>query len=119
MSNVLLRLLNVKKRYAQKEALKGITLDIFQGEILGLLGVNGAGKTTLSSIIATLHPATEGDIEYQGESIYKNIPAYRFQLGFCPQHPNLNPMLTLEENLRFSGRYYAMTEAQITERMNQ
>lgn len=117
MSSILLRIKNIKKRYATKEALKGVSFDIYQGEILGLLGVNGAGKSTLSSIIATLHPPTEGDIEYNGKSIYKDIASYRFQLGFCPQKPNLNPLLTLEDNLRFAGRYYGMTEAQIDERM--
>jgi len=117
MSNVLLRIKGVKKRYATKEALKGVTFDIYEGEIFGLLGVNGAGKSTLSSIIATLHPATEGDIEYQGKSIYNDVAAYRFQLGFCPQKPNLNENLTLEDNLRFAGRFYGMSEALINERM--
>ena len=54
MNNILLKIKNIKKRYGTKEALKGVSLDIYKGEILGLLGVNGAGKTTLSSIIATL-----------------------------------------------------------------
>jgi ABC-2 type transport system ATP-binding protein len=90
---------------------------VYRGEILGLLGVNGAGKTTLSSIIASLNPPTEGDIEFDGASIYKNLTRYRTQLGFCPQRPNLNSMLTLEQNLRLSGSYYGMTEAQIDERL--
>src|SRR5581483_3026481 len=116
MDSVLLTIKNVKKRYGAKEALKGVSLDIYQGEIFGLLGVNGAGKTTLSSIIATLHPATEGDVEFEGQSIYANLAQYRRKLGFCPQRPNLNPMLTLEQNLRFSGQYYQLTADQINER---
>ena len=116
MNSVLLTIKNVKKRYGAKEALKGVSLDIYQGEIFGLLGVNGAGKTTLSSIIATLHPATEGDVEFEGQSIYANLAQYRRKLGFCPQRPNLNPMLTLEQNLRFSGQYYQLTADQINER---
>jgi ABC-2 type transport system ATP-binding protein len=80
--------------------------------------VNGAGKTTLSSIIATLHPPTEGDIECEGVSIYDDIATYRYKIGFCPQKPNLDPALTLEQNLRFSGSYYGMTDAAITERLN-
>jgi len=117
MSNVLLRIKNIKKRYATKEALRGVSLEIFQGEILGLLGPNGAGKTTLSSIIATLHPPTEGDVEFQGKSIYADITAYRLQLGFCAQKPNLNGELSLENNLVFAGRYYGMSEQQIKERI--
>ncbi|MBY0353249.1 ABC transporter ATP-binding protein [Candidatus Babeliales bacterium] len=119
MKKVLLRLKNVKKRYGTKQALKGVTLDIYEGEILGLLGVNGAGKTTLSSIIATSHPATEGDIEFEGTSIYNDIISYRFQLGFCPQKPNLNPSLTLEQNLRLSGSYYQLSKEQIDQRLNE
>jgi len=117
MSAVLLTVKNVKKRYGAKEALKGVSLDIYKGEILGLLGVNGAGKTTLSSIIATLHPPTEGDIECEGISIYADIAAYRYKIGFCPQTPNLDPALTLEENLRLSGCYYQMTDKEINSRL--
>src|SRR5260221_3610921 len=118
MNNILLRIKNIKKRYGAKEALKGISLDIYKGEILGLLGVNGAGKTTLSSIIATLHPPTEGDIECEGVSIYDDIATYRYKIGFCPQSPNLDPALTLEQNLRLCGTYYQMIEEQITQRLN-
>lgn len=118
MNSVLLTIKDVKKRYGTKEALKGVSLKIYKGEIFGLLGVNGAGKTTLSSIIATLHPATEGDIECEGKSIYKHLAEYRSMLGFCPQRPNLNLMLTLEQNLRLSGSYYELTEQQINDRFN-
>jgi ABC-2 type transport system ATP-binding protein len=117
MNEVLLKIKNIKKLYGQKQALKGVSFDVYKGEILGLLGVNGAGKTTLSSIIATLIPPSEGDIELEGESIYNNLNAYRFCLGFCPQRPNLNSMLTLEQNLRLSGSYYGMTNEQIDERL--
>ena len=118
MTDILLKIKGIKKKYGVKEALKGVSLDIFKGEIFGLLGVNGAGKTTLSSVIATLHPATEGDIEFEGRSIYKNLPHYRLNLGFCPQRPNLNPQLTLEQNLRLSGEYYQLSPAQINERFD-
>lgn len=114
---VLLKIKNIKKNYDGVPVLKGISLDIYKGEILSLLGVNGAGKTTLSSIIATLHPATEGDIEYNGESIYKDIPGFRFKLGYCPQHPNLNPLLTLEQNLIFAAKFYGVPENEIKSRI--
>ncbi len=117
MSTILLRIKNIRKNYGAKEALKNISFNIYEGEIFGLLGVNGAGKTTLSSIIATLHPPTEGDIEFQGQSIYQNITAYRFQLGFCPQQPNLNMDLSLRDNLIYAGRYYGMTDELINQRI--
>jgi ABC-2 type transport system ATP-binding protein len=117
MSEILLRLKNVKKSYSSKEALKGVSFDLYKGEIFSLLGVNGAGKTTLSSIIATLHPLSSGEIEFCGEDIYKNIASFRFQLGYCPQKPNLNNSLTLEDNLKFAGRFYGMSENAIQDRI--
>lgn len=121
MSHALLRIQNVTKRYINgkktNDALKGVSLDIHKGEIFGLLGVNGAGKTTLSSIIATLHPPTSGEVLFEERSIYKNLAAYRTQLGFCPQRPNLDDDLTLEENLRFAGRYYCLPEETISQRI--
>lgn len=117
----MLRIQNITKTYKvinkTIDALKGVSLDIYKGEILGLLGVNGAGKSTLSSIIATLHPATSGDIVYKNSSIYNDLPGFRMRLGYCPQKPNLNPYLTLEQNLLFAGRLYGMHDDQIIDRM--
>lgn len=100
-------------------ALKEVSLTINRGEVFGLLGVNGAGKTTLSSILATLHPATSGNIFFNGKSIYHDLNAYRQALGFCPQKQNLDSDLTVEENLIFAGRYLLMPEHEITHRVAQ
>lgn len=122
MTNVLLQIQNITKTYKVTnktiDALKGVSFDIYKGEILSLLGVNGAGKSTLSSIIATLHPATTGDIVYQNSSIYNDLPNFRMRLGYCPQKPNLNPNLTLEQNLLFAGRLYGMNDDQIVDRIS-
>jgi ABC-2 type transport system ATP-binding protein len=122
MADVLLSIQNITKTYTVTnktiDALKGVSLDIYKGEVLGLLGVNGAGKSTLSSIIATLHPATSGDIVYKNSSIYNDLPGFRMRLGYCPQKPNLNPNLTLEQNLLFAGRLYGMNDEQIAERIS-
>jgi ABC-2 type transport system ATP-binding protein len=101
------------------KALDSVSLDFYENEVLALLGVNGAGKSTLSSLIATLHPPTSGDILFEGASIYDNLVHYRSQLGFCPQKPNLDGALTLEQNLRFAGRYYRMTEDAISDRLHE
>ncbi len=108
---------NVSKIYPGPiHALCEVNLDIFPGEIISLLGVNGAGKTTLSSILATLHPATSGDVLYKGVSIYRDLIGYRKDLGYCPQHANLDTFLTVRENLIFAGRYFLMPESEILER---
>ncbi len=121
MADPLLRIHDVYKTYYDNKrpvrALDGVSLDIQQGIIFSLLGVNGAGKTTLSSILATLHKLTSGDVLYKGTSIYKNLIRYRYALGFCPQKANLDTYLTLEENLLFAGRYFLMSEHKIRERI--
>lgn len=121
--NDFLSIQNVTKVYQSKQepvhALKGVNLTINKGEVFGLLGVNGAGKTTLSSILATLHPPTDGDILFKGTSIYKDLWGYRLALGFCPQYANLDPYLNVEQNLVFAGRYFLLSKQEATERANE
>lgn len=119
MSTVLLDIKHIEKWYGKTRVLHNINLQIYQGEVLSLLGVNGAGKTTLSSIIASLHPPTSGSIEYNGTSIYEDITEYRRLIGYCPQRPNLHPYLTMEQNLRLAGRCFGMTEHQNDVRINE
>lgn len=123
MNRILLSLSDVKKTYpgyaGSIEALKGVSLDIYAGEIISLLGVNGAGKTTLSSIIATLIPASSGSIMVNGASIYDDITAYRRMMGFCPQKPNFDKKLTVAENLYFGARYYGLSDKQAHERTSE
>ena len=117
-SKILLSIENVTKTYATGlQALKGVTVQIKQGEVFGLLGANGAGKTTLSGIIAGLHPASSGDLKIATGSIYQDIINYRQSIGFCPQKPNVDLMLTMEQNLQFAGRYFGLSEAKISERI--
>ena len=121
MSYPLVRCCDIVKKYGSKksapEVLKGISLDVHAGEIVGLLGPNGAGKTTLSEIIASLHPLTRGDVLFKGVSIYKDIAAYRSVIGFCPQSSYPDASLTIEQHLTYAGRYYGMDAAQICVRV--
>lgn len=123
MSSDLIQINNLTKIYKTNHhvvhALQGVSLSIKEGEVFGLLGVNGAGKTTLSSILATLHPPTSGDVLFKGASIYDDLFAYRKSLGFCPQYQNLDSYLTVEENLIFAGRYFLVPEEKIVERVKQ
>jgi len=119
MQPTILSIKNVSKVYGSLYALDNVSLEIKQGEIFGLLGPNGAGKTTLSSILATLHPPTTGDVLFNGISIYKNLMTYRKALGFCPQKQNLDNELSVRENLVFAGRYFLMPEQEIQEHVNE
>ena len=120
---ILLNIRNLSKIYINQKnpiaALDNVSLDIYQGEIISLLGANGAGKTTLSSIIATLHPPSSGDIIWNDYSIYKQLMEYRNAVGFCPQKPNLDKILTVEQNLFFAGRYLLMPLELIKRRVSE
>lgn len=111
----LIEIKNVTKKFNNAIALNNVSLDIYEGEILALLGANGAGKTTLSSIIASLHPPTSGSVLYHDKSIFDDLINYRKVLGFCPQKPNFPSKRTVREQLLFAGRYYLL-EKNIIER---
>ncbi len=119
MNQPLLEISNIRKLYNKTPALRGVSFTLYPGEVFCLLGVNGAGKSTLSEILATLHPPTSGDILYHGTSIYENVPQYRCDIGYCPQKPNLNALLTLQENLYFAGKYYGMNNEDIQSRIHE
>lgn len=121
-SEILLEVRNISKTYLNpkggevKQALHRASFDLYRGEVFGLLGVNGAGKTTLSSILATMHPPTSGDILWREQSIYKQLLEYRKIIGMCPQKPNIEKRLNIEENLLFAGRCYGLNQQQAIER---
>lgn len=119
MTNPLIRVQNVFKMYGTHAALNDVSLDLHAGEIVSLLGVNGAGKTTLSSILATLKPLSGGDVLFKGHSIYQDVPAYRRNLGYCPQKPNLNPELTMQQELSAAGSYFGMSPEAISARIDE
>ena len=98
---MLLKLDNVKTNYGNIRALKGISLEVDEGEIVCLIGGNGAGKsTTLMTISGVLTP-DEGDVIYQGQSIVSVRPDNIVQLGICqvPEGRMIFPVLTVMENL--------------------
>ena len=98
---MLLELDNIKTYYGNIRALKGISIEVKEGEIVCLIGGNGAGKsTTLMTISGVLTPE-EGDVIYQGQSIVSLRPDNIVQKGICqvPEGRMIFPMLTVMENL--------------------
>jgi amidase len=84
--------------------LHGVTLNVGEGEIVGLLGHNGMGKSTLLRTLMGFLPATGGSIRYDGEDITKLAPHARARLGlgYVPQGRGIFPALTAQDNLRFA-----------------
>ena len=85
-------------------AVKGTTLQMYEGQITSLLGHNGAGKTTTMSMITGLYPPTSGTALVMGYDICENVSAAQQSLGICPQHDVLFDDLTVEEHLIFFCR---------------
>ncbi len=97
-----LRAINLEKRYGARQVVKGISLEVFRGEIVGLLGPNGAGKTTTFYMIVGLVPPTNGKVILNGENI-TNLPVYmRARMGvvYLPQESSAFRRLTVEDNLK-------------------
>ncbi|SEN20370.1 ABC-2 type transport system ATP-binding protein [Palleronia salina] len=84
------------------EALKGVSLDIRDGEVLALLGPNGAGKTTLISIICGIATATSGQVKVGGHDTVDDYRAARSLIGLVPQEINLEPFETVMNTVTFS-----------------
>ncbi|SLN67367.1 Daunorubicin/doxorubicin resistance ATP-binding protein DrrA [Roseivivax jejudonensis] len=84
------------------EALKGVTLDIEEGEILALLGPNGAGKTTLISCICGIAVPSSGEIRVGGHDVVREYRAARALVGLVPQEVNLEPFETVWNTVRFT-----------------
>jgi branched-chain amino acid transport system ATP-binding protein len=97
----MLELNNIKTFYGNIRALKGITINVDEGEIVCLIGANGAGKSTsLMTICGVLTPI-EGDVRYMGKSIVDLRPDEIVQLGICqvPEGRMIFPLLSVRENL--------------------
>ena len=103
MSDPIVRVAGLVKRYASGfEALKGVDLDIREGEILALLGPNGAGKTTLISTICGIANPTEGTIAVGGHDTVRDFRAARALIGLVPQEVTLEPFEKVEDTVAFS-----------------
>jgi ABC-2 type transport system ATP-binding protein len=99
-------------------AVKGINLQIEQGEIFSLLGPNGAGKTTTISMISGLTKPTRGDATIGGYSITRQPLEAKRLLGVVPQEIALYPSLSARANLEFFGRMYGLGGKELARRVD-
>jgi ABC-2 type transport system ATP-binding protein len=103
---------DLRRDYGDREVVRGVSLEIPEGEIFGLLGPNGAGKTTLLSMISTRIRPTSGDAWVHGKHVVHDIDAARRLLNVAPQEEALYPSLTADENLTFFAELYAVPRAE-------
>jgi len=97
----MLRVTELTTGYGENKVLFGVSVEINQGEIAGLVGSNAAGKTTLLHTISGVNKVWAGKIEFMGQDITKMSPQYRTEMGLiqCPEGRKLFPTLNVLENL--------------------
>jgi ABC-2 type transport system ATP-binding protein len=103
-----IRLSALEKRYPSIHALRGVDLEIAEGEFFALLGPNGAGKTTLISVLAGLARPTSGKAEIMGFDVVRDYRSARRNLGVVPQELVYDAFFTVREMLRFQSGYYGL-----------
>lgn len=115
---------NLQKTIKKTNIIKGISLDIQSGEVVGLLGPNGAGKTTTFYMICGLIPPSSGNIYLDGVDI-TNVPLHkraRMSIGYLPQESSIFKDLTVEENLLLGAEILykdtAVQEQKVDEMLN-
>ena len=97
---------NVKKNYGKNEAVKGISFNIKEDEILGLLGPNGSGKTTTIGMLLGLLKPTSGEILINGQKLEGNRIEILEQINFISPYIELPKKLTVKQNLTVYGKLY-------------
>ena len=97
---------NIKKNYGKNEAVKGISFNIKEDEILGLLGPNGSGKTTTIGMLLGLLKPTSGEIFINGQKLEGNRIKILEQINFISPYIELPKKLTVKQNLTVYGKLY-------------
>jgi ABC-2 type transport system ATP-binding protein len=99
----MLEVRSLTKYYGPLPALRDVSFVAKPGQILGYLGPNGSGKSTTVRMLVGLMEPSNGEILWQGKSIFHDLPAYRKRLGYVPEEPFLYTHLTAPEYLRLVG----------------
>ncbi|MBR5286161.1 MAG: ATP-binding cassette domain-containing protein [Clostridia bacterium] len=97
----MIEITDVRKSYGNKHAVKGISFEVKEGEILGFLGPNGAGKSTTLNIITGYLSADSGSVKIDGTDILQNPIKAKKDIGFLPEIPPLYLEMTVLEYLNF------------------
>jgi len=115
----IIKVRDLVKKYNGVEAVRGISFDVFSGEIFGFLGPNGAGKTTTINILCTLLGFDSGTVHVNGFDCRKNSHAVRSSIGLVFQEVTLDNQLTAYENLKFHCYMYNMDKKTTRRRIDE
>jgi lipooligosaccharide transport system ATP-binding protein len=119
MSNLQPDIINAKglsKTFGKLTAVDHIDFSVKKQECFGFLGPNGAGKTTTIRMVSCFFTPTSGALEVLGKQAENEPRFIKKHIGVCPQEDNLDPDLTVEDNLRVFARYFDITGSQAARR---
>lgn len=108
----MIRTTSLTKTFGDFVALKGISLQVEEGDIYGFIGPNGAGKTTTIKILTTLLEPTGGDAWVDGKSVWEDKEAIRSLIGYMPDAFGVYPDMTVNEYLQFFAAAYGIPRAE-------
>ena len=118
--NVILEVRGLQKRFGDLEVLKGLDLDIHEGEVISIIGPSGCGKSTFLRCLNLLEKPDGGSIHFEGQDVTgakTDVTAYRRKIGIVFQHFNVFPHLTVLNNVTLAPvSNKMMTEAQAVEK---
>lgn len=110
---------DLQKSYGDFKAVKGVNFHVEKGTCTGLLGPNGAGKTTTMRMIMGLTKVTNGSLTLFDEDVKSLSRSAKAKVGLVPQENNLDPDLTVQQNLEVYGRYFGLSGNVLKERVPQ
>lgn len=104
---------NLTKQFGDFTAVKGISFDVYKGEIFGFLGANGAGKTTAMKMLIGISKPTEGEAIVAGFDVKVNGELVKKSIGYMSQKFSMYDDLTIKENITFFGGIYGLSRTEI------
>ncbi len=113
MSSPAIEAIDLVKRFGDTVAVDGVSFTVPAGSVLGVLGPNGAGKTTTVRMLTTMSRPTSGTGRVAGHDIIKEPEAVRRSMGLTSQVATVDELLTARENIRLSGRFAGLSNAQV------
>lgn len=119
MSKLLIQADKLDRRYGPNYAVKDLSLELQQGDILGFLGPNGAGKSTTMKMLAGVLPPSAGRILIDGIDLREKPTTAKQKIGYLPEIPPLYPELTVDEYLAYCGRLRRLAKTQLGDAIEQ
>ena len=106
MGNLILKCENLHKTFGKKEILRKVSMEVYEGDILGFIGPNGAGKTTTIKLILGLQSITQGKVLINGFDVERNFTKAIERVGTIVENPDLYMYLSGYENLKLIANLY-------------